>query len=457
MEKDEKEKIISQSTIKDSISSSLKGAKEEYFKSMKYNRELYEDKLKMNSLKKNTFAEKKIVKDPYTGKKLTLTKKEALQKYGTIDVNSETDHISSIKETFEQYKKNPWVTDKDIKEVVNSDDNLQVVSQKFNRTKRDKTNTKFEEYLNTKKKDFLSEEAKEMVKKDGELAKKTIDKKLKNKAIKNVATTYHNAGIEGAKNAGSMTLTISGLLNVIDFINGKKSLEEALYDVSVNTGKAAVLGYVTSGTATVVSHTLDSTFSNSSSSFLKKLGESNVPAKAITTVIIIGDTIKKYVSGELSTKECLLELGEKGATFAAISPAMAMGQACIPIPVVGAAVGALIGSIITSGICQNIKRVLYNRELQEQHEKLITEYKEILKYQKIFRKDLDIVLSNYLRDYENCFNESLIQIGEGFKLGNINQMIEGANKITRKLNGEVKFENIDEFKTFFMDEKIDIF
>lgn len=171
-----------------------------------------------------------------------------------------------------------------------------------------------------------------------------------------MATTYHNAGIDGAKNAGGMTLTISGLLNIIDFINGKKSLDEALYDVCVSTAEAAALGYVTSGTTTVISHTLDSTFSNSSSPFLKKLSASNVPAKTITTIIIIGNTVKKYISGEISTKECLVELGEKGATFAALTPAMAVGQACIPIPVVGAAVGALIGSIVTGGICKDIKK-----------------------------------------------------------------------------------------------------
>lgn len=36
-------------------------------------------------------------------------------------------------------------------------------------------------------------------------------------------------------------------------------------------------------------------------------------------------------------------------------------------------------------------------------------------------------------------------------------MIDGANQITKKLNGKVKFENIDEFKIFFNNDDIDTF
>lgn len=454
--KKENQKIIEEFITLDSIYSSLEESEILYSKPLKYERKLYEDTKKMNEFKEHIRSENTEVKDPYTGKKILYSQKEAQENFGNIKSSLEIDHDISIKELFEKYKKHPWIKPEDIKEVANSETNLQALSLETNRAKGAKTGEELINHL--KEKQFITDNnVEEKVKKARRETEKKLDRNLKQKMAKNVVHTYNSAGIEGAKNAGGMTLTISGLLNIIDFINGKKSLEEAIWDVSSSASKAAALGYITSGTTTVISHTIDSTFTSSSSSFLQKLGNSNASAKVITTVIIIGDTVKRYISGEMTTKECLIELGEKGATFAALSPAMAVGQACIPVPVVGAAVGALVGSIVTSGICQSIKRVLCNSELQKQHEKLIAEYEEILRYQKKFRKDLDIILSNYLKDYENCFNDSLTQIGEGFRLGNINQMIEGANKITRKLNGEVKFENIDEFKEFFMDEKIDIF
>ena len=463
--KDEKESIknkqetIEKIKITDSIFSSLSESEEKYFKPKEYKRDLYDNNIRRNKLKRDIFSKNEEVYDPYTGEIIEKSQKVSLDKYNTLDNSAEVDHTHPIKRVFEENKKNPWITNEDIKEVVNDYDNLQVVGRKYNNAKRAYTNEELindEKYLQDKKL-YLSEEGKEIAKRNGEAAEKAINSKLNKRMVKNIANTYNKAGIEGAKNAGGMTLTIAGLLNIIDFINGKKSLEEAIWDVSSSASKAAALGYITSGTTTVISHTIDSTFTSSSSSFLQKLGNSNASAKMITTVMIIGDTVKRYISGEMTTKECLIELGEKGATFAALSPAMAVGQACIPVPIVGAAVGALVGSIVTSGICQDIKRVLYNSELQKQHEKLIAEYEEILRYQKNFRKELDIILSNYLKDYENCFNDSLVQIGESFRLGNINQMIKGANEITKKLNGTVKFENIDEFTEFFMEEKIDIF
>ena len=60
------------------------------------------------------------------------------------------------------------------------------------------------------------------------------------------------------------------------------------------------------GGLTVVSHTL----SESKSKFIQKLVKSNVPGKIITAVMVTGDTLKRYGNGEISTQECMFELGE---------------------------------------------------------------------------------------------------------------------------------------------------
>ena len=143
--------------------------------------------------------------------------------------------------------------------------------------------------------------------------------------------------MQGAANAGLMTATMSGVLNIVSVLKGEKSAEDALKDTAVDTGKAAATGYVLTGGLTTISHTL----SNSSSKFIQALSKSNVPGYVITAVIVTGNTLKKYANGEISTEECIIELGEKGISFATAGASMAVGQALIPIPVVGAAIGCL--------------------------------------------------------------------------------------------------------------------
>lgn len=90
-----------------------------------------------------------------------------------------------------------------------------------------------------------------------------------------------------------------------------------------------------------------------------------MPAKIITAVVVTGDTIARFGRGEITTQECIIELGERGLNFATTGYSMAVGQAVIPIPIVGAAVGALVGSILTSSLYNQLINTLQTKESLE--------------------------------------------------------------------------------------------
>lgn len=52
---------------------------------------------------------------------------------------------------------------------------------------------------------------------------------------------------------------------------------------------------------------------------------------------------------------------------------MAIGQALIPIPIVGGAVGALVGTALTSSLYRNLISQLKGNELEEQRREQIIE------------------------------------------------------------------------------------
>lgn len=422
------------------------------------NRTLYDSGSAKINAKKNLFNSGDKVIDPYTGKTLVLTKSEAKSLYGEEWAShlAESDHVKPLEQIYKDTKGNVWNTTDDIKAAANSDDNIRVASRKYNNPKRSRTNKVYvedEDYLRNKGVE-LTKEGKQQAIKDGELAEKSINSQLKNSALKNVVKTGHEAGKAGAQNAGITALTITGITNVVSVIKGEKSGEDAITDTIKDGGRAAVNGYAMGGGLTVVSHSL----SNSSSKFIRGLAESNVPGKVITAVMVTGDTLKKWESGEITTQQCLIELGDKGLNMATMGYSMAVGQAVIPIPIVGGAVGALVGSMLTSTYYNNLINALQVREMEHQERmRIIEECHAAAEQTKAFRAELEVYLNSYFKEYKDCFDEALSTMRFAYQIGDADGMIAGANQITRKLGGQVHYETVEEFKSFLDDDSVDTF
>ena len=421
------------------------------------NRALYDSASAKRQAKEAAFSSGKDVIDPYTGKKLVKTVKEAKSLYGD-DWQShlaESDHIRPLEKIFDENKNNPWLKSDNIKKAANSDYNVKPVSRLYNNQKRSHSNKEMVEnevYYKSKGLE-LTPEGKKAALKDDKTAGRAINGQLAKDTVENIVNTGHKAGTSGAVNAGKMTLTMSGIMNIVDVVKGEKDVGEAIGDIVVDTGKAAATGYVMSSGLTVVSHTL-----SKSSSFIQALTQSNIPGTVITAVAATGDTLKRYASGEITTQECLLELGDKGLSTITTGYSMAVGQALIPIPVVGAAVGALVGSVMTSKYYGELMNTLKIKELEHQERlRLIAECEQATAQARAFREELESYLEAYFKDYQDCFDDALSEIQYGYQTGDAESIIAGANKITRKLGGEIKFDTVDEFIDFLEDDSIDVF
>ena len=420
------------------------------------NRKLYDSPSAKINAKKRAFENGQVT-DPYTGKKLELRKADAKLKYGEKwnEHLAEADHITPLERVYNDSKRNPWLKNDDIKSIGNSDDNIEVVSRKINNAKRSRTNYEFyndTEYLKDEGLN-LTEKAKQLGIERGRASQHTIDRKKRITTAKNIVKTGHEAGKAAAKSSGEMAGAMSGITNMVAVIKGEKDAEDAIADTATDTGKAMVTSYAMGNGLTTVSHTL----SASNSEFLKALSESNVPGKVITAVMMTGRTLSRFSNGEITTNECILELGESGLNFATMGYSMAVGQTLIPIPVVGAAVGALVGSVATSNLYHELIDKLKVKQLEhEERMRIIAESEAVAEQCRAFRKELEEYIDNYFSDYQHCFDSALDTIKEAFYSGDADGVISGANQLTLKLGGKVKYNTVDEFEQFLMDDSIDI-
>lgn len=422
------------------------------------NRRLYDNGRAKVNAKKSLFQSGKEVIDPYTGERLVLTKKEAKLLYGDEWTKhlAESDHVKSLEKIYDDTRRKVWLTTDDIRDAANSNDNIKVTSRKYNNAKRSHTNkecVESEEYLKSKGVK-LTERGKKQAIKDGKIAEKSINKQLRNSAIGNMKKNGKEAGKCGAKSAGVTALTMSGIMNVVAVIKGEKSSDEAIADTVKSGGKAAVTGYVMSGGLTVVQHSL----SESSSKFIQGLAKSNVPGKVITAVMVTGDTLKKWGDGEITTQECLIELGDKGLNMATMGYSMLVGGMLIPIPIVGEAIGALVGSVLTSGLYNKLINTLQMKELEHQErQRTIAECHAVAEQTKVFREEIEVYLESYFNEYRECFDVALSSMRFAYQTGDAERVIASANEITQRLGGQVQYENVEQFKDFLDNDLVDVF
>ena len=448
-------------TATESASKSIEQAANKFTdpKPVKYDRRLYDSPTAKRQAKAEAFNTEGAVYDKYTGNEMVATIKEAKAKYGDDWQKhlAEADHTVSLKEIFDKKIKSPWLTNDDIKNAANCKENLELTSRSFNNAKRSRSNEEFvndKKYLN-KKGIKLQDGGKKNAIKKQKTAKMAVNENLFVAQTKNIVETGHKAGMQGAISATEFSVTMSTITNIADVIAGEKDPEEAIANIIEDGGTAALTGYAMSSALTVVSHSL----STVSSEFVQALVKSNVPGNVITAVMATGDTLKRYAEGELSTQECILELGEKGINTVATGSAMVAGQAIIPIPVVGAAVGAFVGSAFTRIYCDQIRSFLQEQERrQQEHEecqRTIAECRQALKAEKEYRKNLEFYMKRYFNEYWSDIDETLDKMQSAFANGDADGVIAGANKITRRLGGRVYYETLSEYRSYLRSNIID--
>ena len=421
-------------------------------------RTLYDSGPAKHQAKISLFSSSAEVRDPYTGDVLTLTKAEAKDLYGSDWQKhlAESDHIHPLERIHQAHKSDPFITNEDIRTAANSPENLEVTSRSFNNAKRSRTNEEFmseREYREARGLK-LSESSERDAVRRGKHAQESIDRQLRTASAKNALSTFHEAGTQGAYYAGGTALTMSGIMNTVAVIKGEKDAGQAIADTVKAGGTGAVTGYAVSGGLTTLSQAL----SGSSSQFMKALAKSNVPGQVVTAVMSFGGTFKRYASGEINTGEFFRKMGGRGAELYGAGYGMAAGQMLIPIPVVGGAIGALAGSLLTGELYNGLIEQLKAGDLERaERKRIIAECQEAVKQEKAFRSELEAYLQEWFREYRTCFDDALSQMRFAFSQEDADGIIAAANKITSKLGGQVKYENVQEFREFLADESVDRF
>lgn len=322
----------------------------------KYNaktmRKKYDDVEKRKEFKDAQFGDKKTVKDPYTGETLHKDTAAAKRKYGKAKYNEhtfQTDHTVSIEKTYKRNRDNVFLQDDDIKKIANIEKNYKGINGHLNQSKGSKSNFKVakDNELN------LTQTAK-MVKAQWE-----AELHVSAETIKLTAERAHEVGTNAAMSGATIGAGISLANNIKMLATGEEDGIDAVLNVAIDTAKSGAQSYG-GAVATKAAEGCIKKAGHSIAEFTEKkaveeigasigkglvtFAESNNIGKAVSIIKEVGQSTLRYIDGEISAEEYVLELGEKGTglamSFACGAEGVAIGGAA------GGIIGGLIGSVI---------------------------------------------------------------------------------------------------------------
>ena len=257
-----------------------------------------------------------------------------------------------------------------------------------------------------------------------------------------VAKISHRAGVQTAKSSAIIGGSVSIVKNLVSVCKGEEEPEEALKNVAKDTATTAAVGYGTGFTGTAIKGAMQ----NSGSEYVRALAKTNIAGTIVAVTVSVTKTMTRYFKGEIDGVECLETLGEQGTGMISSAMFATIGQAVIPIPVVGGLIGGMVGYALSSAtygvLVESLKEAKLAKEEREQIERACEEHIKLIRQ---YRAEMEKIINAYLIDSMDLFRDSFSGIKNALAIGDVDWVIDSANIITESFGGKAAFSNMDEF------------
>ncbi len=257
---------------------------------------------------------------------------------------------------------------------------------------------------------------------------------------KDVANLSHQAGMNAMQTGALIGGGVSLITNIYECIANGKDPKKAIKHTAIATLKGGAYSY---GVA-FSSSSLGGMMQSSANKIIQSLGKSSLPAMivgaCVTNVTILG----RYLSGKIDEAELLKQLGKANTTLISGGAMAVVGQALIPIPVVGALIGGFVGAALSEAFL-NSKKVELARQRRIEIEK---ECREHIRLLEMYRNQFKEVFEQYFHETTKFFNQSFDELERALYAGDADLAIGANNKIQEGLGQKPLFSNKQECWNF---------
>ena len=260
---------------------------------------------------------------------------------------------------------------------------------------------------------------------------------------KDIVHVSHRAGIESAKYGVMIGGSVSLVKNVVAVASGDKDFEDAFWDVAKDTATSGAISYGTG----FAGSTLKGVMQNVPSGTVQALSKTNLPGVVVTVAVNAATTLKRYYDGEINGVQCFEALGEQGTGMISSALFATIGQAVIPVPVVGGMIGGMLGYAIASASYGTLLNALKEADLAAQERAYIEQAcEEQIQLIQEYRREMEKLIAEYLTINMEVFHDAFSGIKSALEIGDVDGIITSSNQITEALGKKPLFNNMDELE-----------
>ncbi|GAA8090180.1 hypothetical protein Kazakh3176_07640 [Helicobacter pylori] len=258
---------------------------------------------------------------------------------------------------------------------------------------------------------------------------------------KDVTNLSHQAGMNAMPTGALIGGGVSLVTNIYECITNGKDPKKAIKHTAIATLKGGVLSYG----STFASSSLGGLMQSSANRIIQSLGKGSLPAMIVGACVANATVLTRYFSGKIDKTELLKQL-EKANTTLVSSGAMAVvGQALIPIPVVGALVGGFVGAILSETFFNAFLKAREEAKLARQRRiEIERECHEFIKHLEAYQNQFKEVFERYFHETTKFFNQSFDELWRASYTGDADLGIGVNNKIQERLGQKPLFNNKQE-------------
>lgn len=264
----------------------------------------------------------------------------------------------------------------------------------------------------------------------------------------------HQSGMEAGKMGAAFSSLSSGISGLYQLSQGHATKEEVAAQVIIDTSKGFVTSYLTTAGSKGIIHGL--TKAGVSETTASVLTKSNAHVALAAGVVKSGQSVVRYLRGDIDSDQLMNEISETAVTGASVFYYGALGQAIIPIPIVGAMIGSTVGYFVGSMLHQSgliglgeVATVKIARKRREQIEALCLETIPLIRQH---RQELEALLKTHFAERRQILTQAFDGLEKSLVSWDADDFTQQLASVNQAFGKALPFQSFDEFDAFMKDK-----
>lgn len=181
----------------------------------------------------------------------------------------------------------------------------------------------------------------------------------------------------------------------------------------------------------------------------RTLARSNVVTNLANEVVHLGKTFKQWVDNDIDDDKLILEVKHAAVTSASMFWYGALGQAAIPIPVIGFLVGSAVGYFVGHTLVKSghvaIGETPAVKEARERQERIRAMCERLIPEIKANRAKLEAYLDTHFSNRAQVFKSSFDTLDQAILSDEPEAFVGALHAINEQFGQALQFRNFEEF------------